>query len=61
MQAPNSEVKRAWVREISRILWHQAIRNRGELSGHLCGTIKPSGTEVLSVTAFWLLVYSVDH
>ena len=26
-----------------------------------CGTIKPSGTEVLSVTAFWLLVYSVDH
>ncbi|KAL3860771.1 hypothetical protein ACJMK2_010842 [Sinanodonta woodiana] len=28
MQAPNSEVKKIWVREISKLLWTQAIKNR---------------------------------
>lgn len=32
LQAPNSEVKRTWVREISKLLWHQAIKNRGRIS-----------------------------
>lgn len=51
LQAPNSEVKRAWVKEIARILWHQAIRNReshiNEMASMGIGTkpcmdIKPS-------------------
>ncbi|KAK3579166.1 hypothetical protein CHS0354_022701 [Potamilus streckersoni] len=28
MQAPNSEVKKIWVKEISKLLWTQAIKNR---------------------------------
>nr|KAG5712182.1 hypothetical protein BaRGS_014532 [Batillaria attramentaria] len=51
LQAPNSEVKRAWVKDIARILWHQAIRNReshiNEMASMGIGTkpcmdIKPS-------------------
>ena len=30
LQAPNMDVKAAWVREISRLLWKQAIKNRGK-------------------------------
>ena len=29
LQAPNSEVKKMWVRDISKILWNQALKNRG--------------------------------
>ena len=29
LQTPSSDVKAAWVREISRLLWKQAIKNRG--------------------------------
>lgn len=32
LQAPSSEVKKAWVKDISRLLWRQAIRNRGKQS-----------------------------
>ncbi|XP_041375633.1 puratrophin-1-like isoform X2 [Gigantopelta aegis] len=28
LQAPNSEVKKMWVRDISKILWNQALKNR---------------------------------
>ncbi|XP_035827449.1 uncharacterized protein LOC101857760 [Aplysia californica] len=51
LQAPNSEVKKAWVKDISRILWRQAIRNRESRINELatmgignkpCLDIKPS-------------------
>lgn len=29
LQAPSLEVKNAWTNEISRLLWKQALRNRG--------------------------------
>ncbi|ESO82872.1 hypothetical protein LOTGIDRAFT_108794 [Lottia gigantea] len=29
-QAQNTEIKRAWVNEISRLLWNQAMKNRGK-------------------------------
>ncbi|XP_076470612.1 puratrophin-1-like [Babylonia areolata] len=55
LQAPNSEVKRAWVKEISRILWHQAIRNREShinemasmgIGNKPCMDIKPSSDNI---------------
>lgn len=30
LQAQSSDVKRAWVRDISKMLWKQAIKNRGK-------------------------------
>ena len=30
LQAPSTDVKAAWVKEISKLLWRQAIKNRGE-------------------------------
>ena len=30
LQAPTIEIKQAWVREASRLLWKQAIKNRGK-------------------------------
>lgn len=38
LQAPNSEVKNCWVKEISRLLWKQAIKNRGGYSGLMLET-----------------------
>ena len=29
-QAPNSDVKHHWIRAISKILWNQALKNRGK-------------------------------
>ena len=29
LQAPNSDVKKWWIRDITKLLWSQAIRNRG--------------------------------
>ena len=29
LQAPSNDVKAAWVKEISKLLWRQAIKNRG--------------------------------
>lgn len=29
LQAPSIELKNEWIREISRLLWKQAIKNRG--------------------------------
>lgn len=30
LQAPNSEHKKCWVKEMTKVLWNQAIKNRGE-------------------------------
>jgi hypothetical protein len=29
MEATNPDIKQTWVEDISRILWKQALRNRG--------------------------------
>lgn len=29
LQAPNSDVRHQWTKEISRVLWNQALKNRG--------------------------------
>lgn len=29
LQAPNPEIRQAWIQEISKLLWKQALRNRG--------------------------------
>ncbi|KAH9515623.1 hypothetical protein Btru_011574 [Bulinus truncatus] len=51
LQAPSTEVKKAWVKDISRLLWRQAIRNRETRINELatmgignkpCMDIKPS-------------------
>ncbi|XP_055890827.1 uncharacterized protein LOC106076280 isoform X3 [Biomphalaria glabrata] len=51
LQAPSTEVKKAWVKDISRLLWRQAIRNRETRINELatmgignkpCLDIKPS-------------------
>ena len=42
MEATNSDVKEAWVEDISRILWKQALRNRGiyfYLHLHFCSIV----------------------
>ena len=30
LQAPSSEHKKCWVKEMTKVLWNQAIKNRGE-------------------------------
>ena len=34
MEATHPDVKEAWVEDISRILWKQALRNRGTTTRH---------------------------
>ena len=31
LQAPNSEVKLHWTKNISKVLWNQAMKNRGKI------------------------------
>nr|XP_037283532.1 puratrophin-1-like isoform X2 [Rhipicephalus microplus] len=55
LQAPNPEVKRAWVHDISKLLWKQALRNRemrlAEMSSmgignKPCLDIRPSSDQI---------------
>ncbi|XP_013778236.2 uncharacterized protein LOC106462819 isoform X2 [Limulus polyphemus] len=55
LQAPNSDVKAAWVQEVSKLLWRQALRNRemrlAEMSSmgignKPCLDIKPSEDQI---------------
>ncbi|XP_064611995.1 puratrophin-1-like isoform X2 [Liolophura sinensis] len=55
LQAPNSEVKNCWVKEISRLLWKQAIKNRElrlcematmGIGNKPCMDIKPSADNI---------------
>jgi len=50
LQAPNSDLKRSWVKDLTRLLWNQAVRNRGE---HLFGY------QEVHVKGFHLLLFSI--
>ena len=48
LQASAGAVKDEWVREISRLLWNQAIKNRGQ-----CACVCTWGSEGEAVCSVW--------
>lgn len=63
LQAGSAEVKAVWTAIIGKILWRQALRNRGDLDPDIIGVFQPSSP--ISHSEFYIDVlfghFSVTH